>query len=572
MYIAGNVSMYALSLNSIPDQKTYSVYSPFIYGDFLVKRALLSVSDKTGIVDFARGLEKLDIQIISTGGTARLLRESDVMVTDVEEVTGFPEMMGGRVKTLHPKIHGGILCIRDDHDHMGEARKADVEMIDLVVVNLYPFEITVSKEGVLLEEAIENIDIGGPAMLRSAAKNYRSVSVVCDPEDYGHVLKEIRSTGIVSPQSREKLAVKAFRHTADYDATIDAYLSKELLGEDVLRLNFTDGVTLRYGENWHQEAKFYKENNVKGPSLSNSKQLHGKELSYNNYIDADNALRTVKEIASSKPAVTIVKHNNPCGLATGNTLLQALQAAWDGDPISAYGSIICSNTVFDLKAAEFLNGKFIEIILAPGFEYDALEYLKNKSSNLRLLELPELNEPFTADNTYKSVIGGMLKQSRNIGIYDKWDCVTDLEYPEELRAVSEFSLHACKCVKSNAVTLAYEYDEGCYMMLSMGAGQPNRVDSIRKLAATKALENLKVMYERKGSGMSLEDYCSDVLSKCVMASDAFFPFDDSVVHASEYGIKYILSPGGSIRDQEVIDTANRLGVSMIFTGMRHFLH
>ncbi len=569
-----NVFMYALLSGSSadPDQKTYSVYPPFLYGDFLVKRALLSVSDKTGIVDFARGLEKLDIQIISTGGTARMLREADIEVTDVADVTGFPEMMGGRVKTLHPKIHGGILCIRDDHDHMGEARKADVEMIDLVVVNLYPFEVTVSKEGVLLEEAIENIDIGGPAMLRSAAKNYRSVSVVCDPEDYGSILKEIRSTGIVSQETRELLAVKAFRHTADYDANIDTYLSKELLGQDVLRMNFTEGLSLRYGENWHQEAKFYKENGVRGPSLANAKQLHGKALSYNNYIDADNALQTVKELSSSKPAVTIVKHNNPCGLATGKSLFRALQAAWDGDPISAYGSIICSNTVFDLQAAEFLNGKFIEIILAPGFEPDALEYLKNKSANLRLLELPELKEPFGVENTYKYIIGGMLKQSRNIGIYDKWECVTDIIYPEELRAVSEFSLHACKCVKSNAVIIAYEYDEGCYMMLSMGAGQPNRVDSIRKLAATKALENLQVIYDREKPDMYFDDYANDVLSKCVMASDAFFPFDDSVVHASEYGIKYILSPGGSIRDQEVIDTANRLGVSMIFTGMRHFLH
>ncbi|WP_406655907.1 bifunctional phosphoribosylaminoimidazolecarboxamide formyltransferase/IMP cyclohydrolase [Methanolobus sp. ZRKC2] len=538
----------------------------------MVKRALLSVSDKTGIVDFARGLEKLDIQIISTGGTARILREAGLEVTDVAEVTGFPEMMGGRVKTLHPMIHGGILCVRDDHDHMGEAEKVNVELIDLVAVNLYPFEITVSKEGVLLEDAIENIDIGGPAMLRSAAKNYRSVSVVCDPEDYGSLLKEIRSSGIVSQKTREKLAVKAFRHTADYDANIDTYLSKVLLGEEVLRMNFNDGVTLRYGENWHQDAKFYKEVGVSGPSLANTKQLHGKELSYNNYIDADNALQTVKELGHNKPAVVIVKHNNPCGLATGNSLLQALGSAWDGDPISAYGSIICTNTVFDLESAQFLNGKFVEIILAPGFEHDALEYLKNKSANLRLLEMPELNEEFEVQDTYKYVLGGMLKQARNIGIYEKWDCVTETPYPEELRPLSEFCLHACKCVKSNAVTIAFEYADGCYMMLSMGAGQPNRVDSIRKLAATKARENLAVIYEREKPDMSFDEYCEKILSKCVMASDAFFPFDDSIVHAAENGIMYILSPGGSIRDDEVISTANRLGVSLVFTGMRHFLH
>ncbi len=570
VYVSNHVRLSDLAILS--DQKPYNIDVPIIHGDFLLKRALLSVSDKTGIVDLARGLEKFDVQIISTGGTARMLRDSGIEVMDVSDVTGFPEMMGGRVKTLHPKIHGGILCIRDDHDHMGEAQKAEVEMIDIVVVNLYPFEVAVSKEDTILEEAIENIDIGGPAMLRSAAKNYDSVSVICDPEDYGLILKEIRSTGIVSPDTRKRLAVKAFRHTADYDSTIDTYLSKQLLGEDILRLKFKEGVTLRYGENWHQDAIFYKGQSVEGPSLANVKQLHGKELSYNNYVDADNALKTVKELSSSKPAVTIVKHNNPCGFATGRTLLQALGAAWNGDPISAYGSIICTNTVFDLQAAEFLNGKFVEIILAPGFDNDALEYLKRKSANLRLLELGKLNDPFTLDDTYKHVIGGILKQSRNIGIYDRWECVTDVQYPEDLREVSEFSLHACKCVKSNAVAIAYEYDNGCYMMLSMGAGQPNRVDSIRKLAASKARENLQIMYEHQSLDISFEDYCKDVFSRCVMASDAFFPFDDSVVNANEHGIRYIVSPGGSIRDNEVIDTANRLGVSMVFTGMRHFLH
>lgn len=541
-------------------------------GDFLVKRALLSVSDKTGIVDFAQGLRKLDIEIISTGGTARVLRDAGINVTDVSEVTGFPEMMGGRVKTLHPLIHGGILCVRDDRDHMSEASKLNAGPIDMVVVNLYPFERTIAKEGVILDEAIENIDIGGPTMLRSAAKNYRWVTVICQPDDYSSVLDELRSDAVVSLKTRELLAVKAFRHTADYDAAIDIYLSKELLGEEVLRMSFNTGVTLRYGENWHQEAKFFKEAGVTGPSLANVKQLHGKELSYNNYIDADNALQTVKELGNAKPAVAIVKHNNPCGLATGNSLLQALQAAWDGDPISAFGSIICTNTVFDLASAEFLNGKFVEIILAPGYDQDALEYLKNKSANLRLLELPQFNEEFTVDHTYRYIVGGMLKQTRNTGIYEKWECVTKKSFPEALRPLSEFSLHACKCIKSNAVALTYEYAPGCYMMLSMGAGQPNRVDSIRKLAATKARENLAVIYEREKPDMPFEEYCRSIISKCVMASDAFFPFDDNIVHASENGILYILSPGGSIRDNEVIETADRLGVSMIFTGMRHFLH
>jgi phosphoribosylaminoimidazolecarboxamide formyltransferase / IMP cyclohydrolase len=538
----------------------------------LVKRALLSVSDKTGIAEFARGLESLGVKIISTGGTAKILRDAGIEVTDVSEVTGFPEMMGGRVKTLHPRIHGGLLCLRDSKEQMEEAVKEDISLIDLVAVNLYPFEITVSKKGVELEEAIENIDIGGPTLLRSAAKNYRSVVVLSDPSDYGHVLKELRSSGTIAESTRAALAVKAFRHTSDYDAAIDTYLSRTLLGEEILRMKFTDGIKLRYGENWHQEAYFYKDPKIEGPSLAKAIQLHGKELSYNNYIDADNALQTVKELGNSSPAVAIVKHNNPCGLATGNTLLQALQAAWDGDPISAYGSIICTNEIFDLEAATFLNGKFVEIILAPDFKHDALEYLKNKSENLRLLKLPELREIFGTEYTYKYVIGGMLKQSRDTGVYEKWESVTDIPYPEEKRSLSEFCIKACKATKSNAVILAHEYEPGFFMVLAMGAGQPNRVDSIRKLAATKAVENLRIIYAREQPDIPFEEYCQKVMSECVMASDAFFPFDDSIVYAAENNIRYVVSPGGSIRDSEVIATANRLAVAMIFTGMRHFLH
>jgi phosphoribosylaminoimidazolecarboxamide formyltransferase/IMP cyclohydrolase len=501
-----------------------------------------------------------------------MLRDAGIDTTDVSEITGFPEMMGGRVKTLHPHIHGGLLCMRDNPEHMQDAEKLSIELIDMVVVNLYPFEITVSKQDVNLAEAIENIDIGGPTLLRAAAKNYSDVTVVCDPDDYGHVLKELRSTGVTSLPTRERLAVKAFRHTADYDGTIDTYLSSTLLGEEVLRLKFTEGVKLRYGENWHQEAMYYREPGVSGPSLSACRQLHGKELSYNNYVDADNALQTVKELGGDKPAAVIVKHNNPCGLATGDSLHQALKAAWDGDPVSAFGSIICTNTIFDLKAAEYLKGKFVEIILAPGFEHDALEFLKNKSKDLRLLELPELDEPFGVEHTCKYVVGGMLRQSRNIGLYDKWECVTEHPFPEEKKALAEFCIAACKSTKSNAVNLAYEYADGCYMMLAMGAGQPNRVDSIRKLAATKARENLEIIHAREHPDEDLEEYRRRVLSECVMVSDAFFPFDDSIIHSAEHNIRYIVSPGGSIRDAEVIATANRLGVSLVFTGMRHFLH
>ena len=538
----------------------------------MVKRALLSVSDKTGIAEFARGLESLGVDIISTGGTTKVLRGAGIGVTDVSEVTGYPEMMGGRVKTLHPKIHGGLLCLRDSKEQMAEAVKEDISLIDLIAVNLYPFETTASKMGVELEEAIENIDIGGPTLLRSAAKNYRSVTVLSDPADYGHILKELRANGVVSDSTRAALAVKAFRHTADYDAVIDSYLSSTLLGENVLHLKFTDGVKLRYGENWHQEAYFYKEPKIKGPSLAKATQLHGKELSYNNYVDADNALQTVIELGNAFPAVAIVKHNNPCGLATGNTLIQALNAAWDGDPISAYGSIICTNEIFDLESATFLNEKFVEIILAPEFDPDAFEYLKNKSENLRLLKLPELRKDLGTKYTYKYIIGGMLKQSRDIGLYEKWESVTDISYPESKNSLSKFCLKACKATKSNAIVLAHEYNPGFFMVLSIGAGQPNRVDSIRKLAATKAIENLRVIYGRNKPDISFQEYCQKTMSECVMASDAFFPFDDSIIHAAENNIRYIISPGGSIRDREVIATANLLGVAMIFTGMRHFLH
>ncbi|AEH61711.1 phosphoribosylaminoimidazolecarboxamide formyltransferase/IMP cyclohydrolase [Methanosalsum zhilinae DSM 4017] len=538
----------------------------------MAKRALLSVSDKTGIIELAEGLAQHGIEIVSTGGTANILRKEGIEVTDVSDITGFPEMMDGRVKTLHPKIHGGLLCLRNNAVHMEEAVREDISMIDIVTVNLYPFEETISKKDISINDAIENIDIGGPTLIRAAAKNYQSVTVICDPGDYTTVLESLENDGAVPDDIRKMLAVKAFRHTADYDSAIDTYLSKKLLGEDILRMKFNSATELRYGENWHQEAKIYIEPHLEGPSVAKARQLHGKKLSYNNYIDADNALQTVKEIEPSRPAVAIVKHNNPCGFATGDSLAEALQAAWNGDPVSGFGSIICTNQTFDLESAKILKGRFIELILAPDFEPDALEYLKEKSEKLRILELPELNDEFQQNHTYRYITGGLLKQSRNIGIYEKWECVTDKSFPEDKRDLAEFSLHACKCIKSNAVSIAYEYKKGCFMLLAMGAGQPNRVDSIRKLAATKAIENLELIYQRSKPDVSFEKYCQQILSNCVMASDAFFPFDDSIVQAAENNIYYIVSPGGSIRDDEVIATANRLGVSLVFTGMRHFLH
>ncbi len=496
------------------------------------------------------------------------MKNAGIKVRDVSEITGFPEMMEGRVKTLHPKIHGAILALRDNPAHVKEAEKHGIEFIDIVTVNLYPFEKTVARGG-SLEEAIENIDIGGPALVRAAAKNYRHVAVITDPEDYPGILAELKN-GAISRNTKERLAVKAFRRIADYDCAIDTYLSGRLTNEDILRLKFVEGRTLRYGENWHQNAKFYKEPGVTEPSVANAKQLHGKALSYNNYVDAEAALNVVLEYRDNI-AVAVVKHSNPCGFATGRTLLEALSKAWDGDPVSSFGSIICMTRKPDIEALEFLKGKFVELIIAPGYDEDALLFLKNKSKDLRILELPMDNgEPL--ENTYHYIVGGMLVQSRNRGLYAKWDVVTQHPFPEDKRGLAEFALNACKYTKSNAVVIAWEYETGFYQILSIGAGQPNRVDSIRKLAATKARENLKFLYEREKPDISEDEFARNILSECVLASDAFFPFDDSIIHSAENHIRYIVSPGGSIRDKEVIAAANRLGVSLVFTGMRHFLH
>lgn len=541
----------------------------------MVKRALISVSNKDGIEDFAKGLSNLGIEIISTGGTAKALRNSGVDVVDVSEVTKFPEMMNGRVKTLHPNIHGAILAIRDNESHLKDAKREGIEFIDMVVVNLYPFCETVSKPDVTVEEAIENIDIGGPAMLRAAAKNFKYVTVVCNPDDYDSVLNELKTNGSVSDETRKRLAVSAFRHTADYDSAIDIYLSDALLSEKVKRLSYNSGVSLRYGENSHQTASFFKQANYKGPTPSNSVQLHGKALSYNNYVDIENAYLTVRALdmlEKNCPAVAIVKHNNPCGVATGGTLSEALSAAWDGDPVSAFGSIICSNRVFDIESARWLDGKFVEIIIAPGFEPDALEFLKNKSENLRILEMKDFAEPLNPDPVFKFVSGGLLEQTLDEGVFAKWECVTKEAFPDSKKELSAFAMIACKCLKSNTITIAREYRPGYYMLLGMGAGQPNRVDSIRKLGLSKAGENLKIVYERESPDCSFEDFQRNIISECVMASDAFFPFDDNIIFAHEGNIKYVVSPGGSIRDSEVIETADRLGVSLVFTGMRHFLH
>lgn len=564
-------------------------------------KALISLSNKEGIVKFASELAKLGYEILSTGGTAKLLRENKIKVKDVSEYTGFPEMMDGRIKTLHPKVHGGLLAIRDNKEHMQQAAKNKIEMIDLVVVNLYPFQQFISGQlnagkkidDIKLDDAIEQIDIGGPTMLRAAAKNYKYVTVVVDPNDYSAVLDELKKskaetknkdkTPSTTLATREKLALKVFRHTADYDSAIDRFLSEKLNNEKILRLKFVAGRKLRYGENPHQEGTFYVASNTNSsgnilnlldPNIANAIQLHGKEMSYNNYLDGDAALEAVKE-HSNEIAACVVKHTNPCGLATGKTLAEALEHAWQGDTVSSFGSIIAVTRKVDLKAAEFLKSKFVEALIAPEFDDDALEFLKNKSKDIRLLQVIGLDNYTVTDakdsntakvsKSYRSVGGGILEQDSDSQTYSEWKLVTKSKFPKTKNALAEFAWKACKHTKSNAIVLGYEYFPGKFMVVGMGAGQPNRVDSLRKLAVTKAIENFELLKFTKKE-------FAEKFGECVLASDAFFPFADTVEIAAEHGIKYIVQPGGSIRDNEVIGAANKHSIAMIFTAMRHFRH
>ncbi len=535
------------------------------------KTALISVSDKTGLLEFAQALAALDIRILSTGGTLKFLKEKGVPALAISEYTGSPEILDGRVKTLHPKIHGGLLGIRDNEAHKRAMRENAIEAIDIVAVNLYPFRETVAKPDVALEDAIENIDIGGPAMLRSSAKNYRFVTVVCDPADYPKVSGELQREGDTSPATRQTLALKVFRHTADYDSAIDEYLSSALAKSPSLRLSFQEGKTLRYGENDHQKATFFLERDARSgqePNIGSATQLHGKELSFNNLVDADAALESVRELRDV-PAVSIIKHMNPCGYATGATLAEAFEAAWEGDPVSAFGSVIAVTRQVDLATAEKLKGRFVELLIAPGFAPDALEYLQKKSKDLRILDIGKL-APAGNRKVYKHILGGMLVQDRDVELNRKWETPTKAVLPKELEGLALFTWKACKHVKSNAIVIGQEYAPGEYTLVGMGPGQPNRIDSNLKLCQPRARENLRRQAEQKGADPVA--YVSQALSRCVMASDAFFPFDDNVVAAHEGGIRYVLQPGGSLRDQDVIATADRLGVAMVFTGTRHFRH
>jgi len=541
-----------------------------------IQRALLSVSDKSGLVQFAQGLAARGVQLLSTGGTAKALREAGLDVTDVSEFTGFPEMLEGRVKTLHPKVHGGLLYKRGNAEHEATMQEHGMDSIDLVCVNLYPFEATVAKEGVTLDEAIEQIDIGGPSMLRSAAKNYNAVTVVSDPADYSRVLASIEANGGDTDQAlRLELSQKVFCRVAEYNAAIARHLAGELpesAGSPIV-IAMSAGETLRYGENPHQKGTFYKDPNANEACIAHTEQLHGKAMSFNNYIDGNASLEAVKELAGT-PAVTIIKHTNPCGFATGETLAQAFEAAWAGDPVSAFGSVISVTVPVDLAAAEFLKGKFVEVLIAPDFDDDARAYLEQKSKGLRLLKLKHPMANAGPGLDIKQINGGLLVQDRDIDVMSGWEVKGQHAFPEELVPLAEFGVKACKHVKSNAILLVCQYGKGGnYMILGMGAGQPNRVDAVRKLALTKAKENLELLHaDWANEGEGLEDFTARKLGECVLISDAFFPFPDNIENAANAGIKYVVEPGGSVKDDEVIAAADARGIALAFTGMRHFKH
>ncbi len=508
-----------------------------------IQRALVSVSDKTGILDFARGLSALEVEILSTGGTAAALRKAGIPVTDVSAFTGHPEILDGRVKTLHPKIHAGILQRRMNPADRDTCKKLDLPPIDLVCTNLYPFEQS---------PGIENIDIGGPSMLRSAAKNHVDVIVLCDPADYSSVLATLQSDGDLSLETRRALATKVFTRTSVYDAAIAKWLAGEPPAEN----------PLRYGENPHQRASFRPDSPLPPEAtLATARILHGKEMSYNNYVDGDAALEAARELYDA-PAAIIIKHTNPCGAATGETLADALSAAWEGDVVSAFGSVIALTRPVDLATAQLLKGRFVEAVIAPEFEPNALEFLQAKSRDIRLLSLDRpLNAPLPRQ-ILRRINGGTLTQDADIGAPEGWSGVTEASFPDSLRPVADFGIRVCTHLKSNAILLAWEYAPGNFSILGMGAGQPNRVDAMRKLALAKARENIdRLELDRK-----------TVLARSVLISDAFFPFADNIEAAAAFGIRYIVEPGGSKRDADCIAACDEKEISMVFTGCRHFLH
>lgn len=506
------------------------------------KRALISVSDKRGIEQVARRLAAMGYEIVSTGGTYKAICDAGIPAVNISSITNFPECLDGRVKTLHPAVHAGLLAVRDNEEHMEQLKKLNIGTIDVVIVNLYPFRATVMKEGVTFEEAVENIDIGGPTMLRSAAKNAVSVVVIVDPEDYDVVLDEMES-GEVSRETRLRLMYKVYQHTAVYDSMISEYLRKQVGIEfpEQITMSYEKMEDLRYGENPHQSAALYKESMARGGSLVYAKQLNGKQLSYNNLNDANGAIMLLKEF--DRPTAVAVKHSNPCGVASADTICEAYVKAHDADPVSIYGGIIALNRKVDKKTAEELHKTFLEIVIAPGYEEEALEVLCTKK-NLRVLELPEVGEK-VGGRDFKKIDGGLLLQTADSHLADKYENVTTHKASEEQLRDMRFGMKVVKHCKSNAVIVVK--DE---VTLGLGIGQTNRI-----WATNQAIEHS--LTGVKGA---------------VLVSDAYFPFNDSVLKAAESGIAAIVQPGGSIRDEDSIKAAEEKGLAMVFTGVRHFKH
>ncbi len=508
-------------------------------------RALVSVSDKRGVVEFCQNLRRLGWEIIATGGTQKLLEDSGVSTIGISEVTGFPEICDGRVKTLHPKVHGGLLARRDDESHLKALCDNSIEFIDMVCVNLYPFRQTIAKPDVKMEDAIENIDIGGPSMLRSAAKNYRDVTVVCDPEDYNRIISEIEETGNTTAKTRLELSAKAYTHTAEYDMCIATYMRRAAELNEKLFASFDLVQSLRYGENPHQTAKFYASEERVPYSLATARQLNGKEMSYNNIQDANAALNIVREF--SEPFAVGLKHMNPCGAAIGADIVEAWTKAYEADKVSIFGGIVAVNREVTKEVAELMKPIFLEIIMAPSFTPEALEVLCTKK-NLRLLEVDmgELSKPQTQ---YVSVNGGLLVQQLDTETKEVVAdmCVTDRKPTAKELEDMNFGWRIVKHVKSNAIVAVKDGHT-----VGVGAGQMNRVGS-----AEIALK------QAKAAGFT---------SGLVLASDGFFPFDDTVTLAEQYGVTALVQPGGSVRDEDSVKRANEFGMTMLVTGMRHFKH
>ncbi|MFQ5433050.1 MAG: bifunctional phosphoribosylaminoimidazolecarboxamide formyltransferase/IMP cyclohydrolase [Nitrospinota bacterium] len=505
-----------------------------------IKRAVISVSDKTGVVELARALKEKGAEILSTGGTAKLLTENGIDVTKVSDFTGFPEILDGRVKTLHPKIHGGILARRSDDTHIKQMKEHDIEPIDMVVINLYPFEATVTKEGATEQDAVENIDIGGPSMIRSAAKNFADVAVVTDPDDYPEVISDLKNSGGLTLEKRKAFSIKAFGRTSEYDRAIHEHFSEKSKSDESLTAGFKKVSDLRYGENPHQSASFFVK--TKDEIYTGENQLHGKELSYNNIVDLDAALQHVREY--DRTACVIIKHTNPCGVALDDHQADAYKKALSCDPVSAFGGIIGFNRPVTADTAMELSKLFLEAVIAPDYEDDALAILKKKK-NLRLIK-PK-NFSLKQHDYIKCVVGGLLYQSPdNVTLYEKTLKVVSKRQPtkEEMESM-KFAWTVAKHVKSNAIIFARDS-----VTVGIGAGQMSRVDS-SKIAVSKAQSPVK---------------------GCVMASDAFFPFRDGIDAAGMEGITAVIQPGGSVRDEEVIAAADEYDMAMVFTGIRHFRH